>query len=187
MTIQKYARGLIWGFRREERGSTAVETVIMLPLLFWTWLALFATFHAFRTYAINQKAAYTIGDMISRETNPLDASYMIGAKDLLQYLTAGAPGDLALRVTAVQYDAASDTYVRAWSQAEGYLGAASKTEVESWKSRLPIMPDGEFVMVVETHLRYDPPFNTGLINREIKNFVFTKPRYAPQVLFDTGA
>lgn len=183
MFAYRYLRQTLADFRSEERGSIAVEAVIILPMLFWTYLALFSTFHAYRTYAVNQKAAYTIGDMISRETNPLDTTYLDGTRELLMYLTNGAPGDTAVRVTIVRYDADTDTYLRDWSQAKGYATAATSEEVADWHDRLPVLPDNERIIVVETYLQYDPPFDTGLAQREVRNFVFTKPRYAPQVLW----
>lgn len=171
------------GFKSEERGSIAVEAVIILPMLFWTYLALYATFHSYRTYAVNQKAAYTIGDMISRETNPIDAAYLDGTRSLLMYLTNGRSDDTSVRVTIVRYDADSETYLREWSQAKGYATSATDEEVAGWDARLPVMSDNERIIVVETYLQYDPPFDTGLAQREVRNFVFTKPRYAPQVLW----
>ena len=186
MTLKAPFRGLFKRFGSEERGSIAIEAVIILPMVFWTFLALFATFHSYRTYAVNQKAAYTIGDMISRETTPLDTTYMIGAQSLLNYLTNSTSADSAVRVTVVRYDADTETYERDWSQSRGYVPAVTEAEVQNWGNRLPIMPDAQRVVVVETFVKYDPPFDTGLADREVKNFVFTKPRYAPQVLWNSG-
>lgn len=170
-------------FASEERGSIAVEAVVILPLLFWTYLALFSTFHSYRTYAVNQKAAYTIGDMISRETNPIDTTYLDGTRALLTYLTSADAADTSIRVTIVRYDANANEYRRDWSQSKGYVTPATDAEVIAWASRLPVMPNNERIIVVETFLQYDPPFDTGLADREVHNFVFTKPRYAPQVLW----
>ena len=183
MTFKSYLLGWVQGFKKEERGSIAVEAVIILPMMFWTYLALFATFHAYRTYSVNQKAAYTIGDMVSRETNPVDPSYMEGALDLMQYLTSAAPSETSIRMTSVQYDEENDKYEHQWSESRGYMSAATPSEVEGWDNLLPVMPDNEFIMVVETFILYDPPFNTGLAQREVHNFVFTRPRYAPRVLW----
>ena len=55
-------------FARREDGVIALEAMIMMPLLFWTFLALFSIFDTFRIYAANQKAAFTVSDAISRET-----------------------------------------------------------------------------------------------------------------------
>jgi len=171
------------GFRDEDRGSIAVETIIVIPILFWGYLSMFAIFDAYRQQAINQKAAYTLGDIISRETTPIDNNYLIGAREMLAYLTANETTDVALRVTSVTYDEDNDEYVRFWSEKKGWMPELSNEAIQALRDNLPVMPDNETVVVVETFVNYDPPFNTGLQNREIHNFVFTRPRYAPQVLW----
>ncbi|WP_299546789.1 TadE/TadG family type IV pilus assembly protein [uncultured Tateyamaria sp.] len=170
-------------FRDDERGSLAVETVLIIPVLFWAYLSMFAIFDAYRQHSINQKAAYTIGDIISRETTPLDGDYLDGTREILAYLTANAETNVAVRVTSVKYDGVNDVYKRDWSQAKGWKPALSNNDVGKLKSLLPVMPHNERVMVVETFVKYDPPFETGLQDREIENFVFTRPRYAPRVLW----
>lgn len=171
------------GFRDEDRGSIAVETIIIIPILFWGYLSMFAIFDAYRQHAINQKAAYTLGDVISRETTPIDNNYLNGAREMLAYLTANDTADVALRVTSVTYDADNDEYTRFWSEKKGWMPALNNEAIQALRDDLPVMPDNETVVVVETFVKYDPPFNTGLQNREIHNFVFTRPRYAPQVLW----
>lgn len=172
-------RGMMYGFSREERGSIAVEAVLILPMLFWTFMVLFSSFHAFRTYTLNQKAAYTIGDMISRETNPLDATYMNGARELLGYLTNASRDNVSVRVTQVRFDAESGNFERIWGLAMGFQGTSTDAEVRTWSGKLPVMPDGEQVIVVETAAAYTPPFDVGFHERDVENFVFTRSRYTP--------
>ncbi len=183
---RSFLRRMVNGFARDERGSIAVEAVLILPMMFWVYLAIFSSFHAYRTYTVNQKAAYTIGDMVSRETNPIDDDYLAGTRSLLTYLTAAPLADVSVRLTSVRYDAAADQYEREWSQAEGFMDAATAGDVRSWAAELPTLPDGERVMVVETRHKYEPPFDVGFNERDVDNFVFTRPRYAPCVLWHTG-
>lgn len=173
-------------FRDDERGSIAVETVLIVPMIFWVYLTIFSIFDAYRHHSINQKAAYTIGDIISRETSPLDVAYLNGSRELLAYLTKNKKNHVAIRVTSVKYDAVNDVYKRDWSKKRGWVTALSNDDVSALKDDLPIMPHNERVMVVETFAKYEAPFNTGLSDREIHNFVFTRPRYAPRVLWDSG-
>lgn len=182
MRLPLALRGFLTRFARDDRGSIAVEAVVILPMMFWTFLALYGTFHSYRTYAVNQKAAYTIADMISRETNPLDGTYLDGTRSLLRYLTASQNADVTVRVTVVRYNLAANKYERVWSEARGTeVAAASAAEVEGWDNRLPTMPDNEIVIVVETYYDYDPPFDTGLARHDVYNYVYTRPRYSPQV------
>ncbi|MGJ8615456.1 MAG: TadE/TadG family type IV pilus assembly protein [Sulfitobacter sp.] len=171
-------------FLRREDGSIAIEAVIVMPLLFWTYLSMFSIFDAFRMYSINQKAAYTIGDAISRETVPIDGAYLEGAQDLFEYLSR-SQDQTSIRVSSIYYDAGQDEYRRDWSQKRGSVAELTNADVKNWHEKLPVLPDNERLVLVETWADYDPPFNTGLEEREIRNFVFTRPRYAPRVCWET--
>ena len=170
-------------FIKTEDGNIAIEAVIVLPILFWGYLSMFAIFDAYRQHSINQKAAFTIGDLISRQTTPLDTEFLTGARDLFDMLTR-SQGVSSMRVTSVRFDADTQSYTQDWSQALGAATAAEGATVQGWADQLPVMPDNERVMVVETWSDYDPPFNTGLTLSHIHNFVFTRPRYAPRVLWE---
>jgi len=172
-------------FRREEDGSVAIETVILVPILFWTFLTSLGIFHAYRQHSISQKAGYTIGYMISRETNPIDREYMEGAQKLLQFLTLADLNDTTIRISSVKYDEDEDTYLKEWSKVQGGgKGELSEDEVAGLHSRLPIMNDNEFMMIVETWVDYTPMFDISLEQHDVVNFVFTRPRYAPRVCWD---
>jgi hypothetical protein len=171
-------------FLRREDGVVAIEAMIVLPLLFWTFLSMYSIFDAFRMYSVNQKAAYTIGDAISRETAPIDGTYLAGVQDLFEYLSR-SQGKTSIRVTSIWYDALSDKYKSDWSQNRGNEAPLTDEDVKNWHHKLPILPDKERLVLVETWTKYDPPFNTGLEKREIRSFVFTRPRYAPRVCWVT--
>jgi len=179
----KPIRHFLKRFCKDETGSLAVETVVMLPVLFWAYLTMFTIFDVYRQHAINTKAAYTIGDLVSRETTPLDSSYLTGVREMLAYLTSNQTEDVSVRITSVRYDESAKNYERDWSEEKGWNSRLTAAQVEALKDNLPIMPDNERVIIVETFVKYEPPFQVGLNAREIQNFVFTRPRYAPQVLW----
>jgi hypothetical protein len=175
----------IGDFARDEEGVIAIEAMIILPMMFWTFMSLFSIFDAFQSYALNQKAAYTIGDAVSRETQPIDAAYLDGMWELFDFLALTREPS-ALRVTSLLYD--GDKFVVDWSQNRGTVEqldsetiGADANSISYWKGRLPVIPTGERVMLVETWDRYDPPFATGIEQTVIRNFVYTRPRYAPRV------
>jgi hypothetical protein len=170
-------------FCAREDGSIAIETVIIIPVLFWAYLAMFATFDAYRAYSQNQKASYTVSDMISRETTPIDAAYITGLHTLMAYLVDEPLDDVAIRVTSIAYDADTDSFSQDWSRAVGGPEPLRDTDVQDWHDSLPVMYDGERLTVLETWVEYRAPFNTGLGERTVRNFVFTKPRYADRVLW----
>jgi hypothetical protein len=72
-----------------------------------------------------------------------------------------------------------------WSKVQGNAkNEFTQIEVAGLTGRLPIMKDNEHIIVVETWVDYDPPFDTGLATHNVVNFVFTRPRYTPQVCWD---
>jgi hypothetical protein len=168
------------GFARNEDGTIAMEAMIVLPVMFWAFLSMFSIFDAFRTYSINGKAAYTIGDSISRETAPIDQEYLTGALQMFEYLSKSQDKS-SIRVSSLVYNESEDRFYRDWSKVSGTATELSDSDVSGWGTKLPSIPDNERIMVVETWSEYDPPFKTGLEEREIKNFVFTRPRFAPRV------
>lgn len=174
-------------FAKEEDGTFAVEFMVLFPLMVFALLFVTDAFYGFRINTVNQKAAYTISDMVSRETQPINPAYLNGTLDLFEFLTDAHDYNPSIRLTAVKYDADQDEFELEWSQARGYLSAASQAEVASWSSQLPTMPDNEIIMVVETFQNFEPIFNIGFNERDIYNFVFVRPRYAPQVLYSTDA
>ena len=169
-------------FCRDEHGAITVELVIIIPILFWGYLTMYSIFDAYRQHAANQKMAYAVGDIISRETNPLDHDYLNGMRNLAVYMTAAKDDtEVAVRVSVVKWDNGTQKYELEWSEAKGWKPALSDGSLQAMKHLLPILPHEERVTVVETFVKYDPPFDTGLHDREIHNLVFTRARYAPWV------
>ncbi|MGR3504023.1 TadE/TadG family type IV pilus assembly protein [Pseudaestuariivita sp.] len=171
-------------YRRDERAGLTVEAVIVLPVLFWAFAAMFVFFDNFRAHSIAQKAAFTIGDMISRETEYVTNAYLDGAQSLLQFLSESAPGDTSLRITVIRYDAEEEAYGRVWSQVRGSaFQVLSGVDVSNLADDLPVMVDNEQLILVETNTRVRQIGNVGLLNDRVETFVFTRPRFAPQVLW----
>jgi hypothetical protein len=157
----------------------------MIPLIFFVVLSIFTLFDAFRQYTMHQKAAYTISDMISRETLPINGNYLNGAHALFDTLTR-SPQDSTIRVSIVRYDSKNNIVKLDWSKTRGSATGLTNQNVRTWTDKLPIMVHNERMIIVETFANYVPPFQTGLVNREIANFIFTRPRYAPQVLWSNS-
>ncbi len=174
------------GFVRREDGVVAIEAMVMMPLMFLTFMALFVTFDAYRQYAVHQKAAYVVSDMISRETMPINSAYIDGTHQICDTLTQREQNS-SIRVTVVRFDAAANEMVLEWSETPGGLSDRDDASVNDWTTLLPRMVNGEEMIVVETWARYTPPFRAGIGSQEITNFIFTRPRYAPQIDFDDGA
>ncbi len=175
-------KGFLRGFRDDQRGVVAVESIIVLPLLFWSLMAMYAFFDAYRQASLNVKAAYTIGDLLSRETNYITPEYLDTTHQLFDLMTRSQSAS-KLRVTVVKWNEKDQKYQRDWSKTKGGVPELTNTDVKNMATKLPKMPDGERVIVVETWARYFPPFEIGIDEQDLYNFVFTRPRFAPQLVW----
>jgi Flp pilus assembly protein TadG len=182
---QKLLLARLRAFAQDTRGTVAIEAVLALPVLFWTFLASFVYFDAYRQTSINVKAAYMVGDVLSRETNAIDNDYMDGMMSLFDYLT-NANNPTKLRVTVIEWDQEDQKYYRDWSKTRGEIAPLASADLSNITNKLPIMSDNERVILVETWSSYTPPFQVGLASREMYNFVTTSPRFAPLLAWSNG-
>lgn len=175
------------GFAGAENGSVAIETLIFIPLMTTIIAATFSFHDAFRYKSLNVKAAYTISDAISRETDPIDNDYLDGMVELLEYLTR-SEGPYSLRVTLVRYNAKKLKYVSEWSKTRGDFDRLSTWQLRSLEERLPDMLHNERVILVETATDYVPPFEVPGLNEAslFYNYGFTRPRFAPKIVWSNN-
>ncbi len=178
-------------FAARDDASLSVEAVLILPLLLWSFLAVYSFFDVYRIKALALKANYAISDVLSRETNVIDMNYIIGAERLYEYLTRSDDGAW-LRVTVVHCTAdCGESYrvlERDWSRATDNLETYSNDDIMAkLEPIIPWVAAGERVIIVETAMQYQPPFSqalTGVGPRILTDVVMTRPRFAPQLCFD---
>lgn len=177
----------LYRFRDDARGAVSVEFVMMMPLLFWAHMAIYVFFDGYRQSTINLKAAYTIGDVISRETQPIDDEYLDTLYNMLQFLTRPR-AQTGLRVTIVRFDAEDDRYYVDWSVGRGTFvnDIIDDNRIAELDDQLPTMPDQERVIFVETQNIFVPLFKVGLPEKPLENRIFTRPRFAPQVVWESS-
>ncbi len=174
-------------FRCKEDGNIALEAALYLPLLLGVFAATYTLFDLFRQETVNSKAAYTVSDLISRETAALNDDY-IDSIYTLGKLMARAGSDMSMRVSVIRWDADDDRHYVDWSVERGdQMEIWTDANVTALNNKLPLMPDQERVIVVETWNDVEPAFRLeaiGVGKREIYNLVFTRPRFASQVAFE---
>ncbi|MGC3936436.1 TadE/TadG family type IV pilus assembly protein [Roseobacter sp. EG26] len=184
----KRCRARVAQFTGNESGAVTMEFLIICPFLFWGYMAMLTYYDAFRQNTVNQKAAFTIADLISRQAT-VNGAFLDGAHTVFDTLVrSNTP--TALRVTSVTYndddpeDETLGTYSVLWSEPRGDFGELTTDDVENWHDVLPVMYDGATVVVVETWAGFRPAFKIGMSERTLHNFTFTRPRYSPQVCFE---
>ena len=179
-----FKKPILRAFRRDTNGSVSIETAFYLPALLLIFAAIYTYFDAFKQESANLKAAYTISDLVSRETNAVNNDYIDSMHALTQVLIR-AGSSVSLRISVIRWDEGDNRYYVDWSVNRG-------TQMLSWtdatisevEDNLPAMPDQERVILVETKNAVDAAFNIGLPDMNIYNFVFTRPRFAPQIVFE---
>lgn len=176
---------LLRRFLADERGTISVEAAMMLPVLATFYVATFVWFDAYRAQNTNLKAGYTISDMLSRETVPVDDNYLNGLNKILDYLTYSRHNTY-LRVTSIKCvdncdnDSARDLEI-CWSWATTGRNPHDQASFASFEPNVPLMPEGDTVLMTETFMAYEPPFNVGIQPQFFEFFVITRPRFAPEV------
>jgi len=172
-------------FARDERGLLSVEAAIMAPLLVFFLMMMYTTFDVFRLNATNSKAAYTIGDLLSRETEPVDQGFIDGMKDIFDYITLGAPASSWIRVSVVRYDGDDDEFKLLWSQVGGTATALTDETFPIIEGHIPNMAEEDTVVVVETYMPYTISLKIGWTGFNLAHTVITRPRFASQLCWET--
>lgn len=180
-----YLKNPLRRFARSTEGSTSVEAVIVFPALAVIFAVSWVYFDVMRQQSISIKANYTIGDIISRETEMLDDTYITNAREMMFHLTKSSGQEVDLRVTIVQYDEGSNTHDVIWSEKRGNWAALSDSDLPGYSDRLPLMADADQLILVETRDAYEPTFDVaGIGPFDIETYSFTRPRFASQVIFE---
>jgi len=181
----------------DESASVTVEAVMILPILLWGYFGLFILYDGYRALGSNFRAGHTISDMLSRETNAINAAYIEGLNDIQDILTQ-SPHRTVLRVTVASYaDSNSNGIIDAgehsleWSYStagqDAIVNANFETAIVPY---LPPMQNGGQLIVVETWMAHEPFLNiTMLSNSEVfgafyfESLVTTRPRFAGQLVW----
>lgn len=175
--------GPVRSFVDGTQGNVSIEFAFYAPLLLGLFASIYTFFDAFRQESVNLKAAYTVSDLISRETNYVNEAYIDSMHALATEL-ARADTQMSTRISVIRWDEDDQRYYVDWSKVRGSAFQEwTDGSINTVKSKLPVMPDQERVIVVETWNEIEPVFDVGLPTMDVENFVFTRPRFAPQIVF----
>ncbi len=176
-------KSLLTRFRDDTRGTVMVEAVICLPLLVWALAATFEFFEVHRYKSAREKATYTVADMLSREVVEIGPTYMDNTKKLFDGIS-NDDGINQIRVSVVKFDEDTDSFSISWSEVRGVgdLTKLTNSDVASAHNTLPLMGDGEELILVESKSTYSPLFKVGLAsNLAIETRIFTEIRFVGQL------
>lgn len=171
-------------FARSSSGAVSVETVVILPMLIGTLLAMAAMWDGFRAKNAALKAATTISDAISRETAPIDADYIARMEALYAFL-AGARGETTLRVSVVANtmgdDGEEELELRWSAVSDGSMSPA--TDAAELSDHVPAIAVGDQIIVVESRTAWTPPVQAQIIAQTFEEVTVARARFVPQVLW----
>ncbi len=179
------AKSRLKEFLADTSASMSLEAVIVFPFLVWAYVGSFVFFDAFRAQNSNMKAAYTISDMLSRETDPITADYIDGLQRMYDFLVFKPRNPTSMRVTVVRWDEDANEYVVEWSQTTNGLSPWTTETFASVEDRIPVLANGDTGILVEANTTYIPVFNVGFTEMDFNNFIFTSPRFAPRLCWET--
>ena len=188
----RWKKTLFNRFMGDERASLSVEAVLVMPFMLWAFGAMYAFFDVYHMRSLAMKGNYAVADLLSRETNALDMDYVLGTEDVFEYLTEA--GDSAwIRITPVRCDENCDNEAtrelgRDWSRATDGVARLSDSDVNTdYRDVIPMIAEGERVIMLETQLDYTPPLAaslTGVGARQIYDITMTRPRFGPQLCWE---
>lgn len=178
-------------FASETRGSMSVEAVLAFPLLLWAMTATYTFFDVYKVQNTTYRANYTISDMLSRKTDAVNADYTDGLYKVFQYMTKVDPASSWIRVSVINCldDCGTDDRVLEFDWSQGVNGALGRVDDDllTMVDIIPIFSKGDRLILVETSSDYEPPFSAALTSfaaRTIKTNVSTRPRFAPQLVWE---
>ena len=174
-------------FLRGEQGSVVVEAVIVLPIFLWAYVGLFAYWDTFRSLNMVQKAAFTVSDMISREQTGLSTPYVDGMSQVLNYLI-DCNQDARMRLSSVTWNDVNARFEIHWSVSpHGTMTPLTTQTLQGHANEIPKMAPGDFVIILEVEVDYQPSFGAYLPDQTFRQFIVTRPRFLPCLSLDAVA
>ncbi len=180
-------------FQRDDTGAITVETILIVPVVMWAFMATFVFYDAFSSRTASQRAAYTVSDAIGRQQLDVLTPEDIEGYNRVYSFLAGSQPRTNLRVSSIIWHPVDDEYQIVWSHATNNgLPLEQHHLTPEVLDRLPVLPARESVYVVETNLDYVPivdrlPLMGRILDRQIlREFIVARPRFAPQLQFDDG-
>jgi len=130
-------------FIRNQQGASLVEFALLVPILLFLLMGTVTLFDLFRSWQNVEKATFTVGDIMSRETGALTQSKLEGMLTLTRnVVTSGAQG--GLRVSSIGKK--NGVITVHWTHSVGSHVPASTPSV----SLAPALAEGDSVLLTES-------------------------------------
>lgn len=174
-------------FRKDERGMASIESLLIIPLLFWAYLGTFVMFEAYKRQTDGLRVTYAVADAISREEDAINQTYLNSMRKLTNYLTRSHEL-VTQRVSVVCFSPKRNKYRVAWSRVSGPKKSQypryNNSNIKDISDDLPVMPLGDQLILVETFMEYAPLWDVGMGEMTFDYFIFTRPRFTNQIQWE---
>ncbi|PCH93869.1 MAG: hypothetical protein COB84_08520 [Rhodobacteraceae bacterium] len=169
---------LVRRFKADEGGFITLELCLMMPLMV-TWIVgSYAFFDGFKTYLTSSKATYTAVDLVARQTI-VDDDYIGVVGTIFESIVYADGGTAKIVISSVEQS--GDDLVLKWStgtNGAAALSSAAQIPVEF----IPIMTDGETVIVIQSFVPFIPRYSWGkLISKTFENTLAVTPRFTAKI------
>ena len=181
-------RARLSGFAGDEHGIASLEMMMMMPLYLFCILGTFTYWDAFDVVNRSQKAAYSVSDLLTRnqDLNGVPEAYVNGMFSTMQYMM-GDTLPTNTRVTSIFFDD-TNGYRVLWSRSSTTtIPRLTTATLPTIQSHLPIMHDGDALIVVEATVEFEPMFSLtnwamqALDLDRMYHVVVTRPRFMSKI------
>lgn len=167
-------------FVSDESGSISIEAVLWIPVLLAAWLLMVSAAAAYHAVIGNVNGAHAVGDVVSRQTQVLDAADLDDLNALHRLISQSGTGT-DVRITTLRFDAADNSFALLGSLAAENAPALSQAEVDALANTLPAVPDGDQLILVETWLDHAPLSALLAETFSFHHMATVRPRLAAQI------
>lgn len=169
---------LLARLRRDDRGASIIEFALLAPILLVVVLGTVTLFDMFRNAQNVEKATFTVGDILSRQTT-VSQTQLTGLLSLVRHIV-GTADDGSLRVSSISK--AGGTLKLDWSKIVGNTVIVTGQAIPY--GLVPDMADGDSVLLTESfvpHSAFAEGF--GLDDIVFKTRSVHRPRFVSAIKF----
>jgi Flp pilus assembly protein TadG len=163
-------------FRRDPSGASIVEFALLLPVLLGLLLGTVTLFDLFRNFQSVEKATFTVGDMMSRNTVMTRTTLNAMLTLMRQMVPTAADG--GLRVSSISRS--NGQFVFNWTETAG----TSIPTTAPTTDMLPDIAEGDSILLTESFVPHRAFVGTlGFDAITFSGQAATRPRFVSRITF----